>query len=682
MKDITNRLVAGLVVGAVSITGCAADSITMPKDDDLAAEGGKEDRWNASGDPARFGADLEYRLDQLPRNGRTARPAWPSTYWPTYENSINHRWNTTDCNLNGTEAQRVNCLSPAEKYDYAFNGWRPSAEFFRLRPYQPGNTAGQFDAAYYDQLGPLARHISRNMGNWRGHDGVDNDGDGTVDEQGPDDYDGIETWWGLCHAWVPAAMLEDSPQRAVTVNGVQFYSGDMEALLIAAYNQSSADMIGGRCNEGTPDDAVERDPQGRPTNVACRDTNPGSFHVIASNFLGRMQRPFAEDRTWDYQVWNQPAVAFEVTKLEEITVARAQELVGLSGSTYTHNPAAAKLFLVNSTLTYITESHASTTPNEPSAYERRDRYEYILEVSSTGRIEGGEWIGASRTNHPDFLWNPRRITSSSVPYLDISRVRDLVAQSRQTTPPPTPGGTVRAFPGTANVSIPDNNTTGVTSTATVGEALTISTLAVELDIQHTYVGDLRVSLSNGTTERVIWNNQGGSDDNIVQTINVTGFTGSAAGTWTLKVVDNAAQDVGTIRSWRLLVTPTSGGGGTTPPVGGAQTFNGSGAGTSIPDNNTTGISGTATVPAGVNASSLGVAVNITHPYVGDLVVEISNGSRSFTLHNKAGGSTDNIVRTFPVTFTGSASGTWTLRVRDTAAQDLGTLNSWSLIVNP
>ncbi len=52
------------------------------------------------------------------------------------------------------------------------------------------------------------------------HDGIDNDGDGKIDEYGSDGIDGIQGWWGTCHAWTPASQLVPEPQHAVTLNGV------------------------------------------------------------------------------------------------------------------------------------------------------------------------------------------------------------------------------------------------------------------------------------------------------------------------------------------------------------------------------------------------------------------------------------------------------------------------------
>ena len=92
-------------------------------------------------------------------------------------------------------------------------------------------------------------------------------------------------------------MLEDRPLRTIEYNGVTFHPGDMEALIIAAYNRVSADMIGGRCND--KDKEIERDEQGRALDAGCRDTAAGTLHVIMTNYLGINRTSFAEDRTFD-----------------------------------------------------------------------------------------------------------------------------------------------------------------------------------------------------------------------------------------------------------------------------------------------------------------------------------------------------------------------------------------------
>lgn len=103
----------------------------------------------------------------------------------------------------------------------------------------------------------------------------------------------------------------------------------------------------------------------------------------------------------------------------------------------------------------------------------------------------------------------------------------------------------------------------------------------------------------------------------------------------------------------------------------------------IPDNNATGINSLLNVPDSIDIFELAVAVNITHTWIGDLVVELrSPAGTASVLHNRAGGSADNIVTTFrPTDFDGeNAFGEWTLHVRDLAGADLGQLNTWTLTI--
>jgi Zn-dependent metalloprotease len=102
---------------------------------------------------------------------------------------------------------------------------------------------------------------------------------------------------------------------------------------------------------------------------------------------------------------------------------------------------------------------------------------------------------------------------------------------------------------------------------------------------------------------------------------------------------------------------------------------------SIPDNGeavrspitVTGIPGNA-------PSALKVAVEIDHTYRGDLVVDlIAPGGRVYNLHNRAGGGADDIRTTYTVNASRDvANGTWNLRVRDVADEDVGTIEKWSL----
>lgn len=100
----------------------------------------------------------------------------------------------------------------------------------------------------------------------------------------------------------------------------------------------------------------------------------------------------------------------------------------------------------------------------------------------------------------------------------------------------------------------------------------------------------------------------------------------------------------------------------------------------IRDNSTVESPITVSGRSGNAPSSLQVAVRILHTYKGDLKVDlIAPDGSVYVLHNRSGGSTDNIIQTFTVNASSElANGTWKLRVNDNAGGDTGTLDSWSL----
>ena len=90
-----------------------------------------------------------------------------------------------------------------------------------------------------------------------------------------------------------------------------------------------------------------------------------------------------------------------------------------------------------------------------------------------------------------------------------------------------------------------------------------------------------------------------------------------------------------------------------------------------------------TVDRSGTATSVSVAVDISHTYRGDLVIDlIAPDDTSQTLHSRTGGSANDISRTYAPDFDGTGiAGNWTLRVSDRAGGDVGTLNSWTLTID-
>ena len=129
-------------------------------------------------------------------------------------------------------------------------------------------------------------------------------------------------------------------------------------------------------------------------------------------------------------------------------------------------------------------------------------------------------------------------------------------------PPLDPGSTTSIFKAVQDVPIKDLETSKLT--LAIANTNPIKALKVEVDIEHTYIGDLVVRLNApatlGVAPIVLHNRQGGAADNIKKTYDVVNATGLAMltgknpqGTWILEVSDQARQDIGKIRSFALEI---------------------------------------------------------------------------------------------------------------------------------
>jgi len=114
------------------------------------------------------------------------------------------------------------------------------------------------------------------------------------------------------------------------------------------------------------------------------------------------------------------------------------------------------------------------------------------------------------------------------------------------------------------LAIPDNVTSGVSSVINIAQSGIVAQIKVSVDIQHTYIGDLRVVLTSPAGRSTVLHPRlGGSSDNLVATYDsatpgvLTPMVGQAMmGDWVLNVSDRAKVDVGTLRSWRIELRST------------------------------------------------------------------------------------------------------------------------------
>ncbi|MGP1385935.1 MAG: M6 family metalloprotease domain-containing protein [Thainema sp.] len=121
------------------------------------------------------------------------------------------------------------------------------------------------------------------------------------------------------------------------------------------------------------------------------------------------------------------------------------------------------------------------------------------------------------------------------------------------------GGAVIALEESPGVDIPDNDPVGIERTLTVETAGPMKEVEVSVDITHTYVQDLIVTLISPQGTKVdLHHRSGGAADNIIKTYTLQTTPGlqqligqSIQGGWGLKVVDVASQDRGKLNRWSL-----------------------------------------------------------------------------------------------------------------------------------
>lgn len=113
----------------------------------------------------------------------------------------------------------------------------------------------------------------------------------------------------------------------------------------------------------------------------------------------------------------------------------------------------------------------------------------------------------------------------------------------------------------------------------------------------------------------------------------------------------------------------------------------------VPDNTPAGITSVITVDATLTLAGVQVPIDLTHTWIGDLIVELTSPQgTTVRLHDRTGSSADDIAGTYGADLTPdgpgalldfvgeSPLGDWTLFVSDNVGSDTGTLNSWGLIL--
>ncbi|MDB4299282.1 proprotein convertase P-domain-containing protein, partial [Flavobacteriaceae bacterium] len=258
----------------------------------------------------------------------------------------------------------------------------------------------------------------------------------------------------------------------------------------------------------------------------------------------------------------------------------------------------------------------------------------------------------------------------------------------------TPLGQEIPESGTQGEMIPSIAT--VTQTGTIGSDFILD--FVQIDLTHTFVSDLKITLISPTdTPLILSDSNGGWGDNYTNTIfadgspNITGdsapFTGMfepqggtfastfdgepITGNWTLKVEDLDLFDDGTFNNFCINFLKTCSNQLNCPPDITLECNTNTVAFTNntpveIPDGNLTGIDQTiniTTIPAGAVLKDITVMVGANHPWVGDIsfVLSAPTGESIILLDYPGGATTEdygndaNFNAGAPILFTDAAT---------------------------
>lgn len=405
---------------------------------------------------------------------------------------------------------------------------------------------------------------------------------------------GIASWYGHCNAWSAAAVLEPEPRLETTVDGIPFTHGDVKAYLTEVYMELQSSFYGSR-NE-------DHDTEEGRKGVDFHDVTPAAFHILFADLIGKRDKGFVIDRFTGSEVWNQPVRAYrakaeplyETVDGVAVPLKRTVKYTQYSSSTpreLDRGEQEVYPVLVTTTIHWVTDGlpHETLTRTDiddtlddetfRSAFEVREMWDDQIEIrtltyelwldkpmtDATARIIGdGAWdhgaISGFTQLQPDFIWVPLANVNNTRDYENEFFDYKLIVERLlpgTLAPADDPEVAPDVFTATGAVSIPDADPDSPARlTVDVAADLTVSALTVDVDIAHSYIGDLEVTLvaPDGRVAVLKAYGDGGSADDLVKTFDVPDFNGGAAkGTWSLLARDQWKDDVGTIRGLTLHI---------------------------------------------------------------------------------------------------------------------------------
>lgn len=449
----------------------------------LMATQGAFAQYSGDNDPKFIVPNGEHRLAKLPLKAELSseKTPWANSFWPHVYGGIAFRWNNfykgtpsfaslhyqvddinaeieelkkhlfdegnTASDVNGMISKiqslknqkiSVNSEKSVEYKRYFFDIKRPSSL----------SDVRKMSQAQIDTLSPAEKYdIYKSL--LRGKDSFKLTQDVLNFTSPVDAY-----WEGICNGWSSAAIEFKEPKSlsyskdGITVN---FHSSDLKALLshyhaaitanwrTAKKNRTS--RVGERCKDPFLKEAwfikdgveyykeiVNGQTVVKQVSPECVDTNPGAFHIVITNLLGKQDKSFVAEMVRDKEVWNQPVYKYN-SKIKNLDTPYVKRTRG----TVRQVEVETELFYANDggrmfwrhdgsdDEFYAWRNRTNGTSNYRSASKAM---KYILDLDRSGKIIGGHWLSYER---PDFLWvkNSKGFIGTGFLYGTVGYMNDL-----------------------------------------------------------------------------------------------------------------------------------------------------------------------------------------------------------------------------------------------------------------
>jgi hypothetical protein len=201
---------------------------------------------------------------------------------------------------------------------------------------------------------------------------------------------GASQWFGYCHAWSAASVVEPEPNRVRRVRGgLSLSVADQKGLLAAIHASDTADSFGQRSDSDNPNDPK------------FKDLYPDQLWRYLKLYVQQKGVPLIMDKEAGSQVWNYPIYHYRV----QYSNTGGDNYRGTITIWYAEDAVPANF--------------VGTKPNKHNYY-------CTFKMRGGSVVHGsGKWTGPSIKDHPDFVWYPK-VTKPENPNVDKAKVYDML----------------------------------------------------------------------------------------------------------------------------------------------------------------------------------------------------------------------------------------------------------------